>query len=784
MGDFNMPEITWPAFLDSHVTESSQLLVDLLSNSHVSQIVSEPTRFRQNQRPSLLDLIITSNRSLLGNLTYLSPIGNSDHVVLESSIQICVENKSRKEAVKRKYTNFTSLDSDLLAVDWDTLLNVDDIELCWNIFKQNFFNAVNLNSHYKTVVTVPSKPWINEDIMAMIRHKRALWQRFRRSRSDEEFQAHRLFSNHLSLRISRARNEFEQGLAASNDPKKLYKYIRCQLDSKVAIPQLRRADGSISSNHSEVANLFADTFSQTYTVESSDALPNIYHLPRVPADLTYVVFQEEQIAEKIRALDPLAAPGIDEISCILLKACINSICKPLSIIMNLSFTSGILPSDWKQACVKAIFKKGDKFSADNFRPISLTSVAVKMMESIVVDSMRPFLLAHQIIPAEQHGFVPGRSVDTNLLCCVSDWSLSLDRGECVDIVYLDFRKAFDKVPKYRLLQKLEQFGIRGNLLMWIQDFLTDRTFFVKVGTAVSDSRNVLSGVPQGSVLGPLLFIAYTSDLRHFIKSSYSLYADDTKIYCNPLTDHAQLQEDLDLIQEWSESWLLPLNFDKCVVLHLGKQNPRLGYNINGEQLLSSDSHDDLGVIITHNLSWSNHIARQVKKANTKVYLLNKAFVHLNPTTLSKLYKTYIRPVLEFANSVWFPTLMRDSNILEGVQRRITRLPFGRIRPCYEDRLAQFKLTSLAARRRRGDLITTYKGIRNDLSPIHNLFTLANDDRLRGHPFKITRDPFRTSVREHFLSVRVFDAWNTLPPCVVSAPSVNSFKSRYDRLVLP
>lgn len=308
------------------------------------------------------------------------------------------------------------------------------------------------------------------------------------------------------------------------------------------------------------------------------------------------------------------------------------------------------------------------------------------MEKIILKNLLPFLTINNVIPEQQHGFVPGRSVLTNLLVCVNDWSMCVDSGSSVDVIYLDFSKAFDRVPKRRLLYKLEHFGIRGNLLQWVSSFLTHRTFAVKLGDAYSSRHEVLSGVPQGSVLGPILFLVYVSDLPDLLLSKCCMYADDLKLYADPLTRYDTLQQDLVTISDWCSTWLLPLNVSKCSVLHIGKTNPGLVYYLEGEVIKVVDSQNDLGVIITSDLTWSEHILSVTRRANKLVYLLRKIFQDCSPQTAAKLYRTYVRPILEFAGPVWHPDLVRDSTLLETVQRRFTRLSYGRIRPTYEERL--------------------------------------------------------------------------------------------------
>lgn len=235
---------------------------------------------------------------------------------------------------------------------------------------------------------------------------------------------------------------------------------------------------------------------------------------------------------------------------------------------------------------------------------------------------------------------------TNLLSCLSLWVEQFNTRQPTDVIYLDYEKAFDKVPIKRLLHKLSHVGIRGKLLKWIESFLQHRTFQVRIGEELSGQREVLSGVPQGSVLGPVLFIIYTFDLPHSVQSHISIFADDTKLFGNPLLDYDRLQSDLNAIANWSKEWLLSLNATKCTVLHIGNRNPHLTYTLNDVQLSEVKIQTDLGVKISEDLKWEEHISTITKKAKSLIYLIRKAFGALTPEMMLKIYKTFVRPILE------------------------------------------------------------------------------------------------------------------------------------------
>ena len=321
---------------------------------------------------------------------------------------------------------------------------------------------------------------------------------------------------------------------------------------------------------------------------------------------------------------------------------------PLSALYRASLRSGQLPDDWKVGQVVPIFKKGRKDDVSNYRPVSLTSVASKVMESIIRDQLMEHLHSTNQLSDAQHGFVPFRSCATQLLTTMEDCTGLLETGESVDVVYTDFQKASDSVPHHHLLSKLHSLGIRGKLLCWLKAFLTNRRQRVVVNGAVSGWCDVTSGIPQGSVLGPVLFTLYVNDLPEIVTSSVQLFADDMKIYrgIRSTVDHDQLQADLETLATWSKKWLLPFNVTKCSTLHLGSNNPKEVYNINGVSLQQTQVERDLRALIDDQLKFREQAAAAASRANRILGLIKHTFCHLDCKTLSVLYKSIVRPLLE------------------------------------------------------------------------------------------------------------------------------------------
>ncbi len=779
-GDFNLPNLLWPLLHNVQSASSSCPLTDFLSNTHATQIVQDFTRFRIGQNPSLLDLIFVSNRNIVTDLEHLPPVGKSDHALLKFNMQTAINIIPKKTSVTKTFLDFDKINSILETIDWKLKLSSNSVEENWLNFR-NLLHSLQVEcSVTKTYITNPSKPWLNNEIFSLIRSKKSLWQKFKRSQLVVDYELHRQASNTLSKKIKLARESYEQRIIESNNPKSLFKYVRRTLNTESKELRLNRPDNTNTTTDYETANLLAHTFSQFYSnIQHSSS--SVVYGKQTEGIIDDIPFEREKICEKLKSIKSHSCPGPDKILPVLLRNCSHLLSFPLYIIMKQSFRLSELPKDWKIAYITPIHKNGNRLNAENYRPISLTSPVVKIMESIIVEHLDNFLNKFAIIPREQFGFRKGRSVESNLLACLNDWSLAADNLKSIDVIYLDFAKAFDKVPLNLLMLKLKAYGVSGLLLAWIQSFLTNRKFCVRVSKQLSDIYNVISGVPQGSVLGPKLFLVYVADIPNDMVSSCAMYADDIKLY-NDVANSHNLQNDLNKIFNWSENWGVPLNTKKCVVLHIGKNNPEKNYVLNGVSLSKVLEHNDLGVLIDKKLSWTNHILRQVKKANSRMYILHRSFAKTNISIRAQLFKMYIRPILEFASVVWSPSRLQDLVTYENAQRRFTRWCFSRRRPEYSRRIKSMNLISLSERKLRGDLIYTYKILRLGKDGA-DYFHLRKNERLRGHRLHISKPQCKTNIRRNFLSIRVINDWNKLSTDIIESENTNIFKNRLDKFYM-
>jgi hypothetical protein len=397
---------------------------------------------------------------------------------------------------------------------------------------------------------------------------------------------------------------------------------------------------------------------------------------------------------------------------------------------------------------------------------------------------------NNLINQSQHGFMPGKSCATNLLEFFEKATRAVDGGKPVDVIFLDFAKAFDKVPRERLLAKLRAHGITGNLLTWIRNWLTGRKQRVVLNSKHSTWSEVLSGVPQGSVLGPILFLVFINDLDQAARliSILSKFADDTKLgHTVQSTEEKQaLQQSLNQLCEWAEMWGMAFNVKKCKVLHLGYNNSKQVYTMHGQQLETTEEERDIGVMVSNTLKPSAQCRKAAQTAQAVLGQLARAFHFRDRHIFLRLYMQNVRPHLEFSSPAWSPWLESDKACLEKVQMRAVNMISGLKGRSYEEKLRELGITTLEERRHQLDMTQTYK-ILTGASKVDSgtWFERASDGikatRLAADPLNIKQRAARLEIRRNSFSQRVVDDWNKIPSSVKGSVSVNGFKNGYKSL---
>jgi hypothetical protein len=435
-----------------------------------------------------------------------------------------------------------------------------------------------------------------------------------------------------------------------------------------------KENGILHSNSRDKAEILNRQFDSVFTNEDTD------NIPTLPGEKTPLIsdltIQVPGVQKLLSQLNANKAAGPDSVTCRILKELATELAPATTALFNQSLSSGRIPEDWARANITPIFKKGNHNQAENYRPVSLTCVCCKLLEHIVCKHMLNHLEQHRVLTPLQHGFRSAHSCESQLLITAHNLMQARKNGTQLDIAILDFSKAFDTVPHERLLSKLEHYGIDGAILQWIRSFLTTRYQHVVVDGVQSEWVKVRSGVPQGTVLGPLLFLLHINDLPNNITSQARLFADDCLVYrpIKCLEDQLALQRDLDTLVNWADTWGMRFNPSKCNIMRISKTSKPLErmYTMCGTVISQVQDAKYLGVNINENLTWSNHISKVCSKANSTLGFLRRNLRVCPEGLRETAYFALVRSTLDYSCTIWDPYLKKDIQSLEKVQRRAAR----------------------------------------------------------------------------------------------------------------
>jgi hypothetical protein len=786
VGDFNLPEL-YPEL--TVATGPPVLYNDLFSDFGLFQTVDSPTRGK-----NVLDLLLTNDLLLVSDVIVDVPFSTSDHDMLRFHVNVPSPDSESNYRPKPDFSkaDFASMKDFLSTIDWENLLANQGVDEKWATYTDILSYAIHLFvplSRPRTAAKHRKHAKSARKRKAQSKKKK-LYKKYRAARSREVRDA-RYLKMKIAARelkeVERAETlEAETKVLHSNNNRTFFKFVNSKLTSKGRIPALFNKNGIKCEDAADKANALNEQFASVFTYDDGVSPP----FPRrTDVSLDTVDVSPEKVLSVLKKLKPKPSRGPDGIPSVLLKNCAESLAGPLSTIFQASLDDGIVPGDWRTATIAPIYKrKGKTSDPANYRPVSPTSASCKVLETIIKDEIVSHMRSLGLLNRAQHGFLSKKSTATNLLTSLNKWYKAVDKGSVIHCAFLDFAKAFDTVSHPKLLLKLKSYGINGVLLNWISTWLHNRTQTVAVDGFESQACPVDSGVPQGTVLGPILFLIFVNDLAEVVhEDGCSIFADDTKIHavCEKGTlTSPTLASSLQCVHEWAKTWQLSLSIPKCSVFCFGSSTADVSYSIDDTELPQVREIKDLGVFLSSCMKTSVHCTKVAKKALSMGSHIFRCFRTRKWEFLKAMFRVYVRPIVEYCSPVFSPYLLRDIRQIERVLRSYSkRIPGLRYLP-YASRLKRLGLCSLEEGRIRADLILTFRILKGltDL-PREDFFEFSHLTATRGNSLKLKIPLARLDPSHHSFTRRVPAIWNALPDNVVTAPSIASFKSRLSKVDL-
>lgn len=707
VGDFNLPNLTSTSSDNiGNKVNIFRHFASVLNARQLNNIVNINNR--------TLDLVL-SNLNCDVCVNYCeSPLVSEDphHPALSISFQQSLPRRpvrfplANSPSYDFSRASYPTLYDDLLNINWSSLSHFNDVDLAVEHFYHVLEGTLIKHVPQKRVKTKSHYPaWFTNEIKTHLKTKcyyHRKWTKTKNIVFYNEFSRLRSLCKFLiSDAYKRYISDVETGI--KTDPSKLWKFLNDR-QGKTRIPGKVFSNNAEFDNPQDIVNAFASTFSGMYTTTKHAPTDHFNHsLP-----FSFSPTTEDELINIMSTLSNKFTAGDDLLPSFFIRDCRYVFAKPLTTMINLSLKTGVFPNRWKRSRICPIYKKGDSTQISNYRAISILTNFSKIFERVLYQQMYNHVIS--LVSPNQHGFITGRSTVTNL-CSLSQYMTEvLDRGGQVDVIYTDFSRAFDSVNHGILLHKLASFGFSPSALQILNSYLTNRTCCVGYNGYYSQEYVAASGVPQGSNLGPLLFILFINDLLSSLQCPVLAYADDLKIFLEVTSvDHASvLQSNLDIVVEWCRANGLELNESKCtVVSYTRKMSPILTeYSIGDEALQRCSTVKDLGVTFDTKLSFICHIESVCVSASKMLGFIMRVSKYFNDIDLLKtLYYAYVLSKLEYASIVWYPIYACHHGSLERIHRKFLKYLSFKLDGVYpeigvsqEELLQRHNIPALGARR--------------------------------------------------------------------------------------
>ena len=693
LGDLNVNLLA-----NSPETHNSRLS-DLLDNYQLTQIIDKPTRITPSSK-SLIDLLITSDKDKITSHGVYS-LSISDHHLIYATIKVGTSRGNPKIVITRNLKIFYEdcFKEDLKQTQWPVISDLSDVNEAWLCWKNIFLETLNKHAPFRKIRTRNKQsPWITRDLKEEMQSRDLLLKRATKSANEDDWLIYRQKRNRVNKLIFKTKKiYYEDKLNKhSGDVKRTWKTIneiRGKKSKNTLINEIKTASSEVHVDSKRIANALNFHFTNIAAKLASELQNKEYqtnhtdYLKQVNATFSLLPTNPQSVEKLLKEAKADKATGLDGISNSILKLSAPFISKHLSGLFNLSIRLGSFPNEWKTAKVTPIFKSGGLNDPNNYRPISVTSTISRIFEKIIFNQIELYISNHDLLYKLQSGFRPQHSTLTALLDLTNEWSFNIDRKMVNGAIFLDLKKAFDTVDHQILLSKLRFYGFDTHTIKWFKSYLCDRTQQCFVNGLLSDSSPISYGVPQGTILGPTLFLLYINDFPNCIDFSRArLYADDTSLSFSDTeisSLNQQMKTDLQNITSWLHANKLTLNTLKSEFMLIGTrqrlstlETTNFSLRVDGVELKRTSETKCLGVQIDENLTWSTHIQYIKKKVSCSLATLKKIKPYLKQDCLIIIYNSIIEPYFNYCCLVWDGINDTLKDKLQKLQNRAARIITG------------------------------------------------------------------------------------------------------------
>lgn len=785
-------------------THHGNRLLNLCNMHNFTYHINEPTRITSHSK-TCLDQILSNIPINVSSSFVQAPVSTNDHctIGIEFNFKIITDPPYYRHVWQYDKGDYDGFRTALSSADWDACFQTQDVNTVCTNWTQTFLNIARMYIPHRVVLIRPrDSPWFTGELRTMKRKLIRLYRIAKTKMSEFHWNKYKSYRNMYHESLTRSENNYYGNLCDSlktgRNERKWWATIKQLMGrgNNYSYPPIFDPNNNCYvSSSQEKATLFNNFFLSHSDIDTSTAeLPLQDNIAGETLD--NIVATEDEVRDLLQCLDVNKATGHDGISAKMLKSAGQSIVSSLTKLINICIDKGKMPNEWKRANVLPIHKRDNKDICGNYRPVSLLPILSKILEKLVFKYVYNFLLDHNVFTPHQSGFRPSDSTVNQLACLYHTFCEALDKKKDIRIIFCDISKAFDRCWHDGIIFKLKRIGITGNLLEFFKDYLHNRQQRVIISGQQSSWGTIKAGVPQGSVLGPLLFLIYINDLVNDITCDIKLYADDTTLFTvtNNHQEAAQLlNENLKRVEEWANQWLVTFNHTKTKLMTITLKTNNTSDNhpimFGNDQLTEVSQHRHLGVELDSKLKWTGHVSNVIKSVSKIGDILFKLKYRLDRKTLQQIYVSFVRPKLEYASVIWDDCTITDKMRLENVQLLFARIITGAKRGT--SHYALYKETSwplLSERRKESKLKLFYKII-NQLVPsyLYNLlpsplldntgYNLRNRNDL--NQYRLRTEKFRRSIFPD--CIRLF---NSLPCEVRNSLTMNDFSSKISEQSLP